>query len=54
MGWVRTGAEHNATMVGALVGGGVPAAASGCTVMGSVETAKAAILGAIRQVQKNG
>ena len=51
---VRTGAELNASKVCALLGGGGHAAASGCTVMGSVETAKAAILGAIRQVQKNG
>lgn len=51
---VRTAADLDASKVCALLGGGGHAAAAGCTVMGSVSEAKAAILGAIRQVQKNG
>ena len=52
---VRTGADLNASHVCALLGGGGHAAASGCTVMGSIADAKQAILGAIRRVQgKNG
>lgn len=41
----------NATQVCALLGGGGHAAAAGCTVMGSVEEAKEAIMKAIRTVQ---
>ena len=48
---VRTSGGLNATKVCALLGGGGHAAAAGCTVMGSVDDAKAAILDAIRQVQ---
>lgn len=44
----------NATKVCALLGGGGHAAAAGCTVMGSVEEAKKAILKAIRTVQAQG
>lgn len=49
---VRTGAGLNATRVCALLGGGGHAAAAGCTVPGTVAEAKAAILGAIRKVQR--
>lgn len=48
---VRTGADLNASQVCALLGGGGHAAAAGCSVMGSVAEAKAAIRNAIRQVQ---
>ena len=48
---VRTDATLNATKVCALLGGGGHAAAAGCTVPGTVEEAKAAILAAIRKVQ---
>jgi len=41
----------NASTVCALLGGGGHAAASGATVMGSVDETKAAILAAIHQVQ---
>ena len=51
---VRTAADLDASKVCALLGGGGHAAAAGCTVYGSVGDAKAAILDAIRQVQKNG
>ena len=51
---VRTGPELNASKVCSLLGGGGHAAASGCTVMGTVEQAKTAIMGAIRQVQQHG
>ncbi len=50
---VRTGPDLDASRVCALLGGGGHAAAAGCSVMGSVDEAKAAILKAIRQVQKN-
>jgi phosphoesterase RecJ-like protein len=49
---VRTGVELNASKVCALLGGGGHAAASGCTVMGTVAEAKAAIMGAIRTIQR--
>ena len=48
---VRTDATLTATKVCALLGGGGHAAAAGCTVPGTVEEAKAAILDAIRKVQ---
>lgn len=48
---LRTSKGLNASTVCALLGGGGHAAASGCTVMGSVEDAKRAILAAIHQVQ---
>lgn len=48
---VRTAADLDASKVCALLGGGGHAAAAGCSVMGSVEEAKAAILNAIRQIQ---
>ena len=51
---VRTGPELNASKVCSLLGGGGHAAASGCPVMGTVEQAKTAIMGAIRQVQQHG
>ncbi len=49
---VRTGADLNASKVCALLGGGGHIAAAGCTVMGSVDEAKAAILRAIETVQR--
>ena len=48
---VRTGADLNASTVCALLGGGGHAAASGCTVMGSISDAKRAIVAAIEQVR---
>ena len=48
---VRTSGGLNASSVCALLGGGGHAAAAGCTVPGTVEEAKAAILAAIRKVQ---
>ncbi len=48
---VRTDGGLNATKVCAMLGGGGHAAAAGCSVMGSVEEAKGAILRAIRDVQ---
>ena len=48
---VRTSAGLNASQVCALLGGGGHAAASGCTVHGSVEEAKRAILEAIEKVK---
>jgi len=48
---VRTGESLNASQVCAILGGGGHAAAAGCTVYGSVDEAKKAILDAIRQVQ---
>lgn len=48
---VRTGADLDASRVCALLGGGGHAAAAGCSVMGSVDDAKSAILTAIRQIQ---
>lgn len=48
---VRTGRDLNASDICALLGGGGHAAAGGCTVYGTVEKAKEAILGAIRSVQ---
>ena len=49
---VRTSAGLNASAVCALLGGGGHAAAAGCSVMGTVADAKAAILDAIRRVQQ--
>ena len=51
---VRTAADLDASQVCALLGGGGHAAAAGCSVMGSVAQAKAAILNAIRQVRDHG
>ena len=48
---VRTDGGLNATKVCAMLGGGGHAAAAGCSVMGSVEEAKTAILEAVRTVQ---
>lgn len=48
---VRTSGRLNASDVCTLLGGGGHAAAAGCTVFGSVEDAKKAILDAIHQVQ---
>ena len=50
---VRTSAGLNASAVCALLGGGGHAAASGCTVHGSVEEAKKAILEAIEEIKGN-
>lgn len=50
---VRTSAGLNASAVCALLGGGGHAAASGCTVHGSVEEAKRAILEAIEKVKSD-
>ena len=50
---VRTSAGLNASAVCALLGGGGHAAAAGCSVMGTVADAKAAILDAIRQIQQS-
>lgn len=49
---VRTDNSLNATKVCALLGGGGHAAAAGCSILGTVEDAKAAILKSIRQVQR--
>lgn len=51
---VRTEADLNASAVCALLGGGGHAAASGCSVMGSVEDAKRAIIQAIDTVRAGG
>ena len=51
--FVRTSAGLNASAVCALLGGGGHAAASGCTVHGSVEEAKRAILEAIEKVKSD-
>ena len=48
---VRTGPELNASTVCGLLGGGGHAAASGCTIKGTVPQAKTAIMASIRQVQ---
>ncbi len=48
---VRSSRAVNATEVCALLGGGGHAAAAGCTVYGTVQDAKAAILAAIHQVK---
>ena len=48
---VRTDGSLNATQVCALLGGGGHAAAAGCTIFGTIQDAKDAILNAIRQVQ---
>ncbi len=48
---VRTAGNLNASTVCALLGGGGHAAAAGCTVLGSVQDAKDAILKAIAQVK---
>ena len=50
---VRTSAGLNASAVCALLGGGGHAAASGCTVHGSVKEAKKAILEAIEEIKGN-
>lgn len=50
---LRTGGGLNASKVCALLGGGGHAFAAGCTVRGTAEDAKRAILEAIRQVQRN-
>ncbi len=51
---VRTQADLNASRVCKLLGGGGHAAASGCTVFGSVDEAKTAILNAINTVKAEG
>ncbi len=51
---VRTGESLNASQVCGLLGGGGHAAAAGCTVHGTVNEAKQAILAAIRTVQAEG
>lgn len=51
---VRTQADLNASAVCKLLGGGGHAAAAGCTVYGSVDEAKAAILNAINTVKAEG
>ena len=48
---VRTGKSLNASLVCAQLGGGGHAAAAGCTVSGSVEEAKRAVLSAIEAVR---
>lgn len=50
---VRTGKNLNATAVCALLGGGGHAAAAGCTVYGTVETARKEVMRAIRSVQED-
>lgn len=49
---VRTQADVNANRVCALLGGGGHAAAAGCSVNGSVEETKKAVLDAIRKVKE--
>lgn len=49
---VRTSGGLNATKVCGLLGGGGHAAAAGCTVMGTVEEAKTAILNAIHRISR--
>lgn len=51
---VRTQADLNASKVCKLLGGGGHAAASGCTVYGSVDQAKTAILDAINTIKAEG
>ncbi len=51
---VRTGENLNASLVCGLLGGGGHAAAAGCTVHGTVNEAKQAILAAIRTIQAEG
>jgi len=52
---LRTNPKYlNASKVCALLGGGGHAAAAGCTVSGSVDEAKAAILSAVERVQRDG
>ena len=51
---VRTGERINACSVCARLGGGGHAAAAGATVSGTLEEARAAVLGAIRAVQETG
>lgn len=51
---VRTAADLDASRVCSLLGGGGHAAAAGCTVYGSVDDAKAAILEAIETIQGEG
>lgn len=51
---VRTQADLNASMVCKLLGGGGHAAAAGCTIYGSVDEAKKAILDAINTIKAEG
>ena len=51
---VRTGPELNASDVCAILGGGGHPAAAGCTVHGTVQDARDAIMKAIRTVQNEG
>lgn len=51
---VRTSGALNATRVCARLGGGGHAAAAGCTVPGTVQDAKQAVMAAIRAVQAEG
>jgi phosphoesterase RecJ-like protein len=46
---VRTGHHADATVICALLGGGGHVRAAGCTVEGTLEEAKAAILAATEQ-----
>ena len=48
---LRTGAALNASTVCELLGGGGHPSAAGCTVFGTLETAKDAIIQAIAQIQ---
>jgi len=51
---LRTGASLNASAVCALLGGGGHPAAAGCTVFGSLEEARDAMIHAISKVQSEG
>lgn len=51
---VRTAKGFSATKVCAYLGGGGHAAAGGCTVMGTLDEARAAVMEAIRAVQRDG
>lgn len=51
---LRTGGQLNASSVCSLFGGGGHPAAAGCSIMGSLEEAKKAIVAAIVQVQQAG
>lgn len=51
---VRTDGSLNATKICALLGGGGHAAAAGCSINGSVDEAKRAMLESIRTVQREG
>lgn len=48
---LRTGRALNASAVCALLGGGGHPSAAGCTILGSLEQAKEAIMGAMAQIQ---